>query len=275
MKTHAHTSATTLLVNADDFGLHADIDRGILDCITGGVVQSVSFSPQGQSLDWDQLISLQKTGVKTGLHLTLVGEPWGTTGQVIPKWPMLIKWLLTGGAPARRALDAEADWQIRQCLDHGLHSDHLDSHQHVHLLPVIWPVALRLARTHRIPRVRIPRCPSWKLIKKSPPGVVLQTLAAARAGSTDHPLPCLALRHAGHNSTDILINELRILSQLRATSRAPLDTVELVMHPGHNTPALEAHYPDWKFDWTCERNALLDPRLHEAMKILGFQFAGI
>jgi chitin disaccharide deacetylase len=266
-----------LLVNADDFGLHADIDRGILDCIERGAVQSLSFSPQGKSLDWKKVAELQRAGVKVGLHLTLVGEPWGTTGEVIAKWPQLVKWVMLGGTAARRQLDAEADWQIGQCLDNGIRPDHIDSHQHVHVFPGIWQAAMRLKREHRIPRIRVPRCPTWKAIKKNVPGVALQTLATQRALSVDHYLPCLGLARAGHNTTDVVIEELKALSHVRAESGngSKTETIELVMHPGVNTPGLEGTYPEWQFDWTAERDALLDPRLGEAMNVLGCAFAKI
>src|SRR4051812_889186 len=84
----------TLLVNADDFGLHRDIDRGILDCIDHGVVQSLSFSPQGESLDWRLLADLRRRGVRVGLHITLVGEPWMSDDRLVPGWKDLVKQLV-------------------------------------------------------------------------------------------------------------------------------------------------------------------------------------
>ncbi|MCC6239214.1 MAG: ChbG/HpnK family deacetylase [Phycisphaerales bacterium] len=263
---------STVLVNADDFGLHADIDRGILQCIDAGVVQSISFSPQGVSLDWTLLAQLARRGVKVGLHLTLVGEPWGTDGRVFTKWPQLVRWVTLGGSNARRALDAEADWQMRQCLEHNIHLDHIDSHQHVHVFPAIWSTARRLQRQHAIARIRTPFCPGLKLIKKNIPGLALQTLARWRAAGVDQPLPCLGLSWAGHNDIDILTRELTSLdtaSPLKPAKPSTSPIVELVMHPGVNTPALEARYDDWHFDWTGERDALLDPRLRVALKSAG------
>ncbi len=266
----------TLYVNADDFGLDRDIDAGILQCIDGGTVQGVSFSPQGQSLDWDCLRLLQRQGIRTGLHLTLVGEKWGTNGRQFDRWPGLLRWLIAGGRAARRELEAEADWQIRQSLDHGVKPDHLDSHQHVHVFPGIWQTVLRLQREHRIRRIRTPRCPGIKLMKLTPAGTGLQMLAMRRSlGMNGQALPCLGLRHAGNNNIDVLLLELAILSHQAASGRKKLDTVEVVMHPGCNSPRLKAHYPDWHFDWSAERDALLDPRLSDAMKFLGMKFQAI
>jgi len=44
-------------------------------------------------------------------------------------------------------------------------------------------------------------------------------------------------------------------------------------HPGVNTPALQARYRDWNFDWDAERNALLDPNFQRGLTRLGFQIA--
>src|SRR5262245_51557756 len=113
----------TVLVNADDFGLHRDIDRGIVDCIDAGVVQSISFSPQGQSLDWQVLHDLSDRGVRVGLHVTLVGEPWMTDGRVITDWKQLIKKLALPNASAKQLQDEvkrEIEHQARACRDHNI-----------------------------------------------------------------------------------------------------------------------------------------------------------
>src|SRR6266849_2355946 len=92
------SDSAMLLVNADDFGLHKDIDRGILDCIEHGSVQSVSFSAVGRTVDWNKLLELIRHGVRVGLHITLVGEPWASDGRLVPGWKHLVKQLLV---PAR------------------------------------------------------------------------------------------------------------------------------------------------------------------------------
>src|ERR1700722_8960725 len=85
---------TSLLVNADDFGLHADINRGISGCVDSGRVQSVSFSATGQAVDWKKLQEWSRHGVLVGLHITLVGEPWATDGRVLQDWKDLARRLL-------------------------------------------------------------------------------------------------------------------------------------------------------------------------------------
>lgn len=256
-----------LLVNADDLGLHPDIDRGIFDCIEKGRVQSVSFSPQGKCVDWKKLAELQRHGVGVGLHVTLVGEPWLTDGRVVRGWKQLIKSLAAGSSQMRRDVSAEITRQFEFCDRNGLdpHTlSHVDSHQHVHVFGGVWQPCLEILRRYGIGRIRIPWAPSLKLIKKNAGGIALQAIARRRRSDAAGFLPCLGLAHAGHNSAVIFADELSCASGIG---------VELCVHPGVNTPDLERRYADWHFDWTGERDALLSQEFGDAVASCGFQFA--
>src|SRR5215203_5776864 len=160
----------TVLINADDFGLHPDIDRGILDCIDAGVVQSISFSPQGQSLNWTQLAELRARGIRCGLHVTLVGEPWLTDGRVVSGWKDLVKQLASptaSGRAMRLAVEREVNAQVEICQQNRIAITHIDSHQHVHAFPGVWQSVLNAAQRIGSPRVRVPKCPSLAIIKKN------------------------------------------------------------------------------------------------------------
>jgi chitin disaccharide deacetylase len=255
-----------LLINADDFGLHEDIDRGILDCIEQGRIQSISFSPQGQSLEWKKLPDLQRHGVRVGLHVTLIGEPWLSDGRLIHNWKALIQQLLVS-AQMRHAVEAEISRQFHACAEHGLDPQslaHVDSHQHVHAFGGIWQPCLKLARQFGIPRVRVPWCPSWRIIKKNAGGIALQAIASRRRRDVAGFLPCMGIAHAGHNTTAILKQELACGIK---------QDCELVAHPGVNSSGLESRYADWRFDWTGERDSLLSQEFAEAVAANGFRFA--
>ena len=257
--------APRVLINADDFGLHRDIDRGILDCVERGRVHSVSFSPIGNSIDWKKLIELQKAGTLIGLHVTLVGEPWATDGRIVPGWKNLVRALLLPGVATRSAVSAEIERQFTICSEHGIDPStlaHVDSHQHVHVFNHIWQPVLRLVRAHRIPRVRIPKCANLYAIKKNLGGAALQWIARRRQSDVASFLPCLGLAQAGHNTAAIFADEL---------AHTPPQPIELVVHPGINTPKLESRYHDWRFDWSGEKDALLSQHFSDSLAAAGFQ----
>jgi predicted glycoside hydrolase/deacetylase ChbG (UPF0249 family) len=258
-----------LLVNADDFGLHADIDRGILECIERGRVQSVSFAATGRSVDWSALRELIRRGVYIGLHVVLVGEPWASDGRLLHGWKDLAKQLLFPGRTMKDAVDREVRRQFQLCSENGIDPSslsHVDSHQHVHTFKDIWEPCIRRMGEYGIRRIRVPWCPSIHLIKKNVAGLTLQILAHHRAADVPGFLPCLGLAQAGRNSTASFCNELVY------AARASRPDIELVVHPGITTPDLESCYPGWHFDWSCERNALLSTQFAEAVNANGYAF---
>jgi predicted glycoside hydrolase/deacetylase ChbG (UPF0249 family) len=57
-----------LIINADDFGASAGINRGILDCHTRGVVTSTSLMVTGRSVREAVALSRDHPGLAVGLH---------------------------------------------------------------------------------------------------------------------------------------------------------------------------------------------------------------
>lgn len=250
-------------VNADDFGLHPDIDRGILACIDAGRVTGVSVAANGAAIDWSAVRSLAQR-VQVGVHVTLVGEPWLTSARHFTSWPTLLPWLALPGRTA--VLEAEVRAQVRAMLDADVTPTHLDSHQHVHVMPRIWPIVRRVATAHGIGRIRVPAAATSSIAKQSLAGQALQRLAASRRNV--HSLPCIGLALAGHNTAGQLIEELEA-----AHAADPAADLELVAHPGIDTPALQATYPEWQFDWRTEQAALLSREWGEACERLGYTIA--
>jgi predicted glycoside hydrolase/deacetylase ChbG (UPF0249 family) len=253
-----------LLVNADDFGLHPDINRGVLECVDRGVVRSLSVVATGRTIDWLVVGRLRQSGgARVGMHLTLVGEPWLTRATAVPDRWALVRELVRRGPQMAEAIHAEAVAQLGRFLDHGIRPDHLDSHQHVHVLPVVWPVCVRLAEQYGIPRIRLPLAPSWRLARRTPSGVLLQQLAKRRARTLPDLLPCIGLAQSGRNTAIRLAHELQV-----ARGR----DVELVAHPGDTTPELANLYR-WGYDWSGEREALLSAEFWRAVEENGFTLA--
>ncbi len=271
-----------LIVNADDLGLHEDIDRGIETAHCEGVVTSASISAVGERFEGGVDVCGRCPELDLGVHLTLIGErPLSDPrklgglvdgeGQFVVDHRVLIARVLSARVSSA-AVRRELDEQIRRVRDAGLRPTHLDSHQHVHVLPGIWPVVVQLAQEHGIDWVRVP---SFAPLRDGQPGALvvalrwglnmLQRVRRGRLGRlrTSDATPALGL--SGHLTVE------RILSALADVPNGAI--AELVTHPGVTTSALAQRYR-WGFEWSEETAALTDPRLATALRAAGFTLRG-
>lgn len=144
-----------LVVNADDFGQSAGVNRGVIEAHERGIVTSASLMVRWPAAEEAARYARAHRRLSVGLHLDL-GEwvfrngSWEALYEVVP---------LDDGA----AIDVEAAHQLGafQRLM-GRAPTHLDSHQHVHLREPVRPVADAMARTLAVPlrscRGRIQYC---------------------------------------------------------------------------------------------------------------------
>jgi predicted glycoside hydrolase/deacetylase ChbG (UPF0249 family) len=257
-----------LIVTADDVGLHPGMTRGALAAHDDGIVTAVSVSPNGR--DFEPAVDLlrDRPRLDVGTHLTLVGErPLSDPGRI----PSLVgaDGRLHAGYPAFAAryalgrirtadLETELRAQVERLLATGLRVVHLNSHQHLHLLPRVFEVVLKLAREHGIPAVRIPNEPEAGLSPRGLQLLALNALGRRVRGRIFAPDRTLGVLAAGHLTA--------------ATLRRCLDGVEgvteLVCHPGLGGAELAAAY-DWGYGWDEETAALRDPALPDLLREKG------
>jgi predicted glycoside hydrolase/deacetylase ChbG (UPF0249 family) len=152
-----------LIVSADDFGLTPGVDRGIMTAVAAGAVTSVGVI--ANLAEPAAVARLAAAGVQPsiGVHLNL------TTGRpVLP--PQQVPSLVDGqgafrplaaltrralaGRLSRREVASELEAQVGAVRAAGVTVDHLDSHQHVHLLPGVMAAIIRLAHRTGVDRLR-------------------------------------------------------------------------------------------------------------------------
>ena len=280
------TGDRVLIVNADDLGLHQDINRGIEMAHLEGVVTSASLSAVGEAFEDAVALCRRCPDLDVGVHITLVEERPLTDpsrlgslvtreGLFQPSHPRLMARAVSGRL-SRSAVRRELGAQVERVLEVGIRPSHLDAHQHVHLLPGIWPVVVELAREHGIPWVRVPRFSPLAVGSPSPILTALrlglnalQSVRRSSLGALRAPDATPALGLSGHLTTDA------ILAGLALVPRG--DVAELVAHPGVTTPSLQERYR-WGFDWSGETAALTDATLKSALHREGFtlqSFSGL
>ena len=154
-----------LIVNADDLGWAEGVNRGIAEAHARGIVTSASMLANGPAFESAAKMARATPGLGVGVHLNLSdGPPIAPATHV----QNLIdeNGNFSGGPEnlllriARRTLqkdEVEREWsaQIQKIKDAGIAPTHLDGHKHVHMLPGLFEIALRLAKLHGIGAVRV------------------------------------------------------------------------------------------------------------------------
>jgi predicted glycoside hydrolase/deacetylase ChbG (UPF0249 family) len=157
-------SPIRLVVNADGFGVDAAITRGTLRAHQEGIVTSTSVI--GNCADpgaiRTELAHAPALGV--GVHLTLTGgapiaRP-STVRSLLGRdghFPSQVKDVFLSWAkaePRADEIEREFDAQVARLRDTGLAVDHLDTRDHVGVLPIVGRAVEAVARRHGIAGVR-------------------------------------------------------------------------------------------------------------------------
>jgi predicted glycoside hydrolase/deacetylase ChbG (UPF0249 family) len=163
-----------VVVCADDFGMSAPVDAGILGLARTGRVTAVGCLAEAPAFVADAA-ALAATGVATGLHLDLTdgfgGAPPAGLGSIIAR---SYAGALQPGA-VRRRLTAQLD-AFERAL--GRAPQFVDGHRHVHQLPVVRTQLLdELAQRYpgRPPLIRSTVSRRWRGAKAA----VIQALGGA------------------------------------------------------------------------------------------------
>ena len=250
-----------LIVNADDFGFTRDVNAGIVQAHTNGILTSTTLMANGEAFADAVRLAGENPTLDIGCHLVLVqgrsvidGSPLAQTSREV-----LIRL-------AQRRLNAYSELraQIQKILDAGIRPTHLDSHKHTHIVPAIFAVVVRLAHEFSIPFVRLP------LDRTTP-------YAGWVCGQVD-PLYRKAARRRKVRMTDHflgyrLTGTLDETSLLHAVQHLEEGTTEFMCHPGLLGPELQSAPTRLKESRLRELEALTSPRVRRVMDAAGVRLA--
>jgi hopanoid biosynthesis associated protein HpnK len=249
--------ARNLIVNADDLGWTAGVNRGIVEAHRNGIVTSASLLANGEAFAEAADLARGTQGLSVGVHLNLSdGSPISAPETV----PSLLNdsgefaggpdGLLVKIATRRISMrEVEIEWQaqIAKVRAAGVEPTHLDGHKHVHMLPGLFEIALRLAKRNGIQAIRVSHEASnlraalsvgelraSVVLKQGVQARGLKLLArdarvqADRAGVSTADHFC-GIAQTGELTKDGVARLLRSL---------PEGTTELMCHPGYADEAL-------------------------------------
>jgi predicted glycoside hydrolase/deacetylase ChbG (UPF0249 family) len=285
-----------LIVNADDFGLTAGINRAIVEAHQHGIVTSATLMANSQAFDEAAALARSLTRnaghFSVGCHVVLLdGKP------VLP--PEQVSSLLHSGAhngcrlradlsgfalaSFRGKLDpeeveAEGAAQIQRLQAAGVEPSHFDTHKHVHMFPAVLRPLLRAARACNVKAVRNPFGQVWplpltdvlrrrQLWKRFAQLNVLRNFAAKfRPELESH-----GLRTTDGSLAVLVTGTLDLPLFRKIVDSMPEGTWEFVCHPGYNDADLDQIHTRLRQSRVQELELLTSPEAKEVLQRRGVQ----
>lgn len=139
-----HTTSK-IKIAVDDYGLHPSIDDAISALAQKGIVHKVSIMANASYTP----NPLPNT-VETGLHIDLT-TPRCFGGPPLAPSPFH---LLKSRHLSPNEIESRIHSQYNHLIKCGFNITHIDTHQHVHLIPKILKSIITFAQTHNIPNIR-------------------------------------------------------------------------------------------------------------------------
>jgi hopanoid biosynthesis associated protein HpnK len=244
-----------LIVNADDFGLTAGVNRAIVEGNRQGVITSATLMANAQASEAAIDLARAQPGLKTGCHVVLIdGVPLSanlpslTNGSA--RFRSSLKEFAIAAVRKKLAveeIEREVEAQVRKLQSSGITLTHVDSHKHTHMFPHVLRPLLRVARACGIRAVRNPFEPmrSWpSRMVLATPGLWLRSVGVTVFGMFAAEFR-RAIKEQGIVSTDgtVGIAVTGLLDQpklLRIFEALPEGTWELVCHPGYSDADLQS-----------------------------------
>jgi chitin disaccharide deacetylase len=280
-----------LIINADDFGFTAGVNRAIVEAHSRGVVTSCTLMANGPA--FSDAVQLARTvpQLSVGCHVVLIdGQPLLDPKAV----PSLVD-RGSGGGNFRngiggfalralagrfdpREIEAEAAAQIRKAQAAGIAVSHLDTHKHTHLFPSVLRPLLRAGAACGVLAVRNPFGPrrplrSGELLAR--PGIWTR-YAEMRALQAFAGRFRRAVKEQGFVTPDgtLGVEVTGVLDEalFRAiAANTPEGTWEFVCHPGYNDADLKASRTRLRESRETELRALTLPEARETLFQAGIQ----
>jgi len=272
-----------LIVNADDFGLTAGVNRAIVEGHQRGVITSTTVMVNMPGFAEAVRLARENPQLGIGLHFNITqGRPVADAAKVRSLLNAQGEFTGTSTTLAGRSILGqlrteeviiELRAQLEKALDAGLTLTHADSHKHAHALPQVFAALARTLPEYGVGAVRMmlekPRFggTSLKAAKQRAVG-----LGVARLCRTNRP----ACRQSKLATTDAFFGVAqtgfwtkRWLMEL--IGRLPEGVSELMCHPGYADAELSQFETRLHISRGQELQLLTDPEIKEKLAAQGVQ----
>ena len=277
-----------LILNADDFGLTAGVNRAIIELHQAGALTSATLMARAAATEEAIQIARSAPSLGVGCHVVLVdGEPAmpaqdlptladPRTGRLHPTLGAFLTRLFAGRIRSAE-IEAETAAQIASLQSRGLRLTHIDTHKHTHMFPVVLRPLLRAAKAAGIRAIRNPFEPAWSL--RATPGAPWIRRTEVSLLRLFEPAFRRIVAEGGFSTTNGAIGVLATGTLNASTVNAllrnlPPGTWELVSHPGYNDADLARAHTRLLASRETEREALTSIDLGNQFELIDFSRLG-
>jgi predicted glycoside hydrolase/deacetylase ChbG (UPF0249 family) len=159
---------THVVVNGDDLGITRGVNQAIERAFSSGILTSASLMANMPAFyDAVETVIAPHPRLGVGIHLVLTSGASVSASRDVPLLVddrgdfrhgfFQIRRLVQGprAESALAQITRELRGQCEKVLGLGLRIDHLDGHRHIHMIPEIWQIVVRLAGEYGCPYVRL------------------------------------------------------------------------------------------------------------------------
>lgn len=277
-------SRLCLIVNADDFGLSRGINEGIIEGHKKGFITSASISANGEFFEDAVLSAKNNPGLDVGLHITLIEERpvsrpetvksmLGANGLFFGKnYQFLFRYFL--GKIKKNEIEKEIRAQFEKALTCGIRLTHVDSHRHIHMLPGILKIVIKLCREYNVYSLRFPyepvishnRCQGFlnniyrRLIQLTINLFCLISTGIINKYDLKICAGCRGLLNSGNINLQVF---KKIVNSLKG------GRYEAVFHPALSDENLIIKYGHWNYNWAADMATLTSLRARDFLEDKG------
>ncbi|NJK94443.1 MAG: ChbG/HpnK family deacetylase [Bacteroidales bacterium] len=265
-----------IIVTADDLGIDPEINKGIIETFQKGILSSTALLMNAPYTNEGIKLAKENPEMETGIHLSIVEgislrKVKSTITDPIPyfndicltrNWKEFLKKYI-GGKINFIELEEELELQIIEFLKHFSEIPFLNGTQHMHIMPRVWKIIMKLSKKYEIKAIRVPsleRPNNLWLTPRFPFLIPFQLLGEVAKNSAikskiKTPDGVIGLQFSGKISEDVFLKILNVIPNNKS--------VEIVMHPGYESINLRNELP-WAysvFDWEMELKTLLSANI--------------
>ncbi len=240
-----------LIINADDFGLCASVNKAIINCFKAGNLTSTTLMVNMPGTSEAVNLAKENPGLGIGLHFCLTeGKPLSTAKTIIDEngnflsRERFIKMAATNKINFSD-VKMEFDAQLSKAKSFGIPITHIDSHQHVHMLPKVFNSIVKRVNDENLPLRLTNNLTSLKAFFKIPKKALKQLLLNTISNYYKFKLvkPTNDFIVSIHELPEPLILKAQDIKEL-VERMADGSVVELMVHPYILSKELNEMYPD-------------------------------